>query len=100
MAPEDPRVRLTDDVIAGASGEPVRVSEARLTVELGGGARRENVLVNIADLPVFAAIGMPGAAAVLGLDSLAPRAESEAEVAGSRLVLAACDARVWVEATG
>ena len=91
---DDPRVRQTGDVIAGASGEPVRVAEATLTLELGGGVRRENVLVNIADLPVFAAVGLPGAAAVLGLDSLAPRAE---EAAGSRLVLAARDATAWVE---
>ena len=95
LSPEDPRVRVTDDVIAGASGEPIRVSEARLLLELGGGARRENVLVNIADLPVFAAVGMPGPAAVLGLDALAARADSEA--AGSRVVLAVQDARVWVE---
>ena len=92
---DDPRVRQTEDVIAGPSGAPVRVAEARLTLELGDGARRENVLVNIADLPVFAAVGLPGAAAVLGLDSLAPRAE---EASGSRVVLAARDAKVWVEA--
>ena len=91
---DDPRVQQTDDVIAGASGEPVRVAEARLTLELDGGARRENVLVNIADLPIFAAVGLPGAAAVLGLDSLAARAE---EAEGSRIILAARDAKAWVE---
>mmetsp|Transcript_61929 Transcript_61929/g.170176 ORF Transcript_61929/g.170176 Transcript_61929/m.170176 type:complete len:98 (+) Transcript_61929:1-294(+) len=93
MRREDPRVRLTDDVIAGASGDPIRVSEARLTLDAGG-ARRAALLVNIADLPVFSAIGLPGAAAVLGLDALAPSAELES---GSRVLLAARDMRVWVE---
>ena len=93
---DDPRVKQTDDVIAGASGEPVRVAEATLTLDLGGGARREDVLVNIADLPIFAAVGLPGAAAVLGLDSLAPKAQ---EAKGSRIVLAARDAKAWVETT-
>jgi len=93
LSREDPRVRLTDDVIAGASGDPIRVSEARLTLDAGG-ARRAALLVNIADLPVFSAIGLPGAAAVLGLDALAPSAELES---GSRVLLAARDMRVWVE---
>ena len=92
----DPRARLTDDVIAGATGEPVRVWEARLTVELGG-VRREDMLVNIADLPIFGAIGLPAAAAVIGLDTLAPRADGGAEEQGSRVVLAARDGRVWLE---
>ena len=91
----DARVRQTDDVIAGASGEPVRVAEARMTIELGGGARREGVLVNIADLPVFAAVGLPGPASVLGLDSLAPNAEAAGE--GSRVVLGVSAGRVWIE---
>lgn len=92
---DDPRVRQTEDVVAGASGRPVRVAEARLTIALGGGARRKDVLVNIADLPVFAAVGLPGAACVLGLDTLAPSAAEDG--GGSRVVLAAKNARVWIE---
>lgn len=92
---DDPRVRQTDDVIAGATGEPVRVSEVVMTLQIGG-AKRTDVLVNIADLPIFSAIGLPPAAAVLGLDTLAPNAETNAD--GSRIVLAAKDTRVWIEA--
>lgn len=93
----DARVRTTNDVIAGASGEPVRIAEARLTLELDDGTLREDVVVNIADLPIFSAVGLPRAAAVLGLDSLAPSAEAEA---GSRLVLATSEAKLWVERAG
>ena len=111
LSRDDPRVRLTNDVIAGATGAPVRVSETRITIEMSG-ARRENMLVNIADLPIFSAIGLPAAAAVLGLDALAPRAseplpadtatgtgagDAVRPLAGSRVVLAARESRVWVE---
>ena len=93
LSREDPRVRQTDDVVAGASGDPVRVSETTLALELGCGAQRQ-ITISIADLPVFSAIGLTGPAAVLGLDALAPRAEEEI---GSRVILATRDRRVWVE---
>ena len=93
----DPRVAATDQVIAGATGEPLVVHEAKATVQwvaADGRASRRSLLLHVADLPVFEAIGLGGAAMVAGLDCLAPSAAGEA---GSRLVLAAGRDALWVE---
>ncbi|EOD33446.1 hypothetical protein EMIHUDRAFT_441125 [Emiliania huxleyi CCMP1516] len=103
----DPRVAATDQVLAGATGVPVRVSEATATLGLGGApaglfgsadapsrVRRETTLA-IADLPVFDALGLGDAPAmVLGLDVIAPGLD---EGEGSRVVLAAGAGRMWVD---
>ncbi len=98
LTSDDPRLRLTDTVIAGASGEPIRTREARLDLSLGDGGEpssqaQRRLQVSVADLPVFGALGMRGAAMVLGIDALAPNADA----AGSRVVLAAGRDQVWVE---
>ncbi len=92
----DPRLVLTDQFIAGATGEPVRVREATFQLGLGEGAESRETArtLGVAELPVFAAIGLPGPAVVLGIDTLAPAAEEER---GSRVVLAARDGTVWVD---
>ena len=94
----DPRVQLTDTVIAGATGEPVRLSEAELAVGLGAGGEdgRRAVTGFIADLPIFPAIfGAEQPAMILGLDALAP--DAHAGTATSRVVLSASTGAVWVE---
>ena len=73
------------------------VHEAKATVQwvaADGRASRRSLLLHVADLPVFEAIGLGGAAMVAGLDCLAPSAAGEA---GSRLVLAAGRDALWVE---
>mmetsp|Transcript_20274 Transcript_20274/g.65786 ORF Transcript_20274/g.65786 Transcript_20274/m.65786 type:complete len:94 (-) Transcript_20274:244-525(-) len=91
--PGDSRLNMGDQVIAGASGEAVRVSEARIAISCGGMKARQ-VAVCIADLPIFGAIGLNGPAMVLGLDALAP---NSAKQKGSRVVLSAAADAVWVE---
>ena len=62
----------------------------------GGAARRTAPDVSIADLPIFATLGVRGPAMVLGLDCLAaPKAGAEY---GARVVLSARDGLVWLEA--
>ena len=91
----DPRMRKTDTVIAGATGEPVRLSEAELEVGLGEKGSRA-VTGFIADLPIFPAIfGAEQPAMILGLDALAP--DADAGTATSRVVLSASTGAVWVE---
>ena len=92
------RVQQTDTVIAGQTGEPIRVAEAPLDLYLGdgGAARRTAPDVSIADLPIFATLGVRGPAMVLGLDCLAaPKAGANY---GARVVLSARDGLVWLEA--
>ena len=88
----DARVETTDDVVAGASGAPVRLSAADATLLVEGDQRP--LRLSIVDLPIMAQLGMTGPAMVLGLDALAPRSE---EAAGSRVVLQAGEGRVWLE---
>ena len=73
---------------------PVRLSasDAALLVD----ADRRPLRLSIADLPIFATLGVRGPAMVLGLDCLAaPKAGAEY---GARVVLSARDGLVWLEA--
>ena len=90
-------MQQTDTVIAGQTGEPIRVAEAPLDLYLGdgGAARRTAPDVSIADLPIFATLGVRGPAMVLGLDCLAAPKAGEY---GARVVLSARDGLVWLEA--
>ena len=67
------RVKQTDTVVAGQTGEPIRVAEAPLDLFLGdgGAATMTTPDVSIADLPIFGTLGVRGPAMVLGLDCLA-----------------------------
>ena len=84
------RVKRTDTVIAGQTGEPIRVAEAPLDLYLGdGGAAAGRRPTSIADLPIFGTLGVRGPAMVLGLDCLAAL-QSRREY-GARVVLSARD---------
>ncbi len=72
----------------------MRVSEVEVDLCFGEQASRR-VTASVADLPVFAAVGLRGPAVVLGLDALAPRGQGGA---GGRLVLSAGENVVWLEA--
>ena len=85
FARSDARIKLTDTVIGGATGEPLRVREARCSVRLGGpSAAVQPLEVAVAELPIFGALGLGDTAMILGLDALAT---SRDVARGSRVVL-------------
>jgi len=90
----DSRVQLTDNVVAGATGEPVRLTEADAFINFGHDKRRR-VRLSIADLPVFGQLGFRGPAMVLGMDCLASKADTGQD--GRRIVLSARRGRTWIE---
>ena len=57
-----------ETITGGATGEPLRVREARCSVRLGGpSAAVQPLEVAVAELPIFRGLGLGGSAMIVGL---------------------------------